>query len=420
MGRRPGDRRVVVTGLGTINAAGLDPTTSWARVRSGQSAVTDVTRFDATDFQSRIAGEVRGFDGEALLGRKHTRRMGIFQQFGMVVANQAMADAGFVKGGQWPDPDTFGVYMGTGIGGFNEIVEEAAMLDKYGARRVSAFFIPRALINLATGNLSVHLKACGPTLCHATACAASNHSIGEAFRLMKMGEADVMLAGGTEAILCPLAFGGFTAIKALSTRNDDPGSASRPFDRDRDGFVIAEGAGAVLLESLEHAQRRGARIYAELVGYGATSDGHHITAPDPEGRGAARCMSAALRSAGLQPDEVDYINAHGTSTQLNDVVETMAIRAVFGPHADELAVSSTKGVTGHALGAAGGLEAVFTCLALHDGIAPPTANLSEADPRCDLDYVAEGARSMSMSVALSNGFGFGGTNGTLAFRRWEG
>lgn len=413
-------RRVVITGLGTISPCGLDVATTWAEVVAGRSGVSTITRFDATDLPSRIAGEVVGFDGEARFGRRAVKRLGLFMQYALAAAEEAMADAGFVQEqGPWPDPERFGVYVGSGIGGFPEIVDGAEEMAVSGPRRISAYFIPRSLINLATGQISIRFNAQGPSLCIATACAVGNHSIGEAWRAMILGEADVMLAGGTEAALTPLGFGGFMVMRALSKRNDDPATASRPFDRDRDGFVMGEGAGVVVLETLEHAQARGATIYAELVGYAATTDAHHVTAPSAGGVGAARCMRRAIEVAGLSPKDVDYVNAHGTSTQANDAAETAAIRSVFGAHADRLAVSSTKGCTGHLLGAAGGIEAVFTSLAIQSGVVPPTANYQNPDPECDLDVVAEGRRAVHPRVALSNAFGFGGTNSTLVFRRFE-
>jgi len=387
---------------------------------AGLSGIGPVTRFDAEGLRTRIAGEVKGFDGVELLGRKAARRMGLFTQFAIAAGDEAMADAGFHEGEQWPESDRFGVYVGSGIGGFPEIVAGAQTLFEDGIRSLSPFFIPQSLINLATGQLAIRYKARGPSLCVATACAVGNHSIGEAYRAICFGAADVILAGGTEAAISPLGLAGFMNMKALSKRNEEPESASRPFDKDRDGFVMGEGAGVVVLETLEHAQRRGARIYCELVGYGSSTDAHHVTAPSPMGDGAARCMRAALASASIRPDEVAYINAHGTSTKANDVTETAAIRTIFGTHADTLAVSSTKSVTGHLLGAAGGLEAVATSMALHTGMVPPTANLTNPDPECDLDYVSEGERELNPRVALSNAFGFGGTNATLVFSRWEG
>lgn len=414
------NRRVVITGLGTVNPCGLDVPTSWDAVVNGRSGTGPLTRFDASDLPCRVAGQVDGFDGEALFGRRALRRLGLFMQYALAAGIEAMGDAGFDReAGRWPDGDRLGVYVGSGIGGFPEIVEAShAMLDD-GPRRISAYFIPRSLINLATGQLAIRFGARGPSLCIATACAVGNHSIAEAYRAIVFGDAEVILAGGTEAALTPLGFGGFMVMKALTKNNDDPVGASRPFDAQRDGFVMGEGAGVVVLEELEHARARGARIYAEVIGSGATTDAHHITAPSPGGDGAARCMRRALASAGVAPSDVDYINAHGTSTPANDVAETQAIRAVFGAHADRLAVSSTKGCTGHLLGAAGGLEAVFCAMALHTGTVPPTANYRNVDPDCDLDIIPEGPRALQPRVLLSNAFGFGGTNSTLVMRRWE-
>jgi 3-oxoacyl-[acyl-carrier-protein] synthase II len=416
-------RRVVVTGLGAVSPCGNDVPGMWQAMVEARSGITRVTRFDVAGMDSQIAGEVKGFDGAARLGSREVRRLGLFMQYALAAGDEAMADAGLAipgREGFRPDPERVGVYVGSGIGGFPEIVESAAVVLTEGMSRLSAYFIPKSLINLATGQLAIRHQAKGPSLVVATACAVGNHSIGEAWRAIRCGDADVVLAGGTEAALTPLGFGGFMVMKAMSRRNDDPATASRPFDRDRDGFVMSEGSGLVVLEDLDHALARGARIRAELVGYGLTTDAHHVTAPAPRGEGAARCMRAALRSAGMRPEDVGYVNAHGTSTPANDPSETAAIRAVFGPSADRLAVSSTKGVTGHLLGAAGGVEAVATVLALETGTLPPTANLVNADPECDLDYVPRKARQADVRVAITNAFGFGGTNSTLVFRRWEG
>ena len=414
-------RRVVITGLGTINPCGNDVPTTWAQVRDGRSGTGLLTRFDATDLPSQVAGEVKGFDGERTFGRRACRRLGLFMQYALVAAREAMASAGFEREpGPWPDPERFGVYVGSGIGGFPEIVAEAEQLALEGPARVSAYFIPRSLINLATGQLAIDLDAQGPSLCIATACAVGNHAIGEAWRAIRAGDADVVLAGGTEAALTPLGYGGFMVMRALSRRNDVPHAASRPFDAERDGFVMSEGAGVVVLEALDTALARSAPILAEVVGYAATTDAHHITGPAPGGAGAARCMRLALASAGIEPSQLGYINAHGTSTPANDEAETAAIRAALGRHADRVPVSSTKGATGHLLGAAGGLEAVLTVCALREGVLPPTANYQNPDPACDLDVIPEGPRRASPEYALSNAFGFGGTNSSLVFRRWEG
>lgn len=413
-------RRVVITGLGTVNPCGLDTASTWGAVLAGRSGIGPITSFDASDLPVRIAGEVRGFDGAALLGAREVLRVGRYAQLAVAACDEALRDAGFERGGRWPEAERFGVYVGTGIGGIPEIYEQSGVVHREGARSVSAFFIPRSLNNLAGGALAIRYNAQGPSVCIATACATGNHSIGEGMRAIRDGAADVLLAGGTEAVIGPLGLGGFLAMRALSKRNDDPAGASRPFDSGRDGFVMSEGAGVVVLEALEHAVTRGARIYGELIGYGASTDAHHITAPAPDGRGARRCMLEALRDAGITPDDVDYINAHGTSTPLNDRTETVAIHAVFGEHARRLLVSSTKSVTGHLLGAAGGLEAVLVAKTLQTGWVPPTINLTEPDPACDLDYVAGGARETQPRVALSNAFGFGGTNATIVVRSLAG
>jgi 3-oxoacyl-[acyl-carrier-protein] synthase II len=419
-------RRVVVTGLGCVSPCGLDVPTTWDAMLAGRSGIGPVTRFDTTGYATRIAGEVRSFDGAERLGSRSVKRLGLFMQYALAAADEAMADAGYdtagiragdEPSGTWPERERFGVYVGSGIGGLPEIVEQADELRDDGVRSVSPLFIPRSLINLAAGQIAIRYRAQGPSLCVATACAVGNHAIGEAWRAIRDGDADVILAGGTEAGIVPLGYVGFMNMKAMSRLNEEPARASRPFDRDRDGFVMSEGAGVVLLEEYEHAKARGARIYCELRGYGSTTDAHHVTAPAPGGIGAARCIRRALETAGLHPEDVDYINAHGTSTPANDPAETQAIRTVFGAHADRLMVSSTKGVTGHLLGAAGGIEAVATCRALYEGVVPPTANLETPDPECDLDYVPLVARRVPIRVALSNGFGFGGTNAVLAFSR---
>ncbi len=413
-------RRVVITGLGTVNPCGLDVPSTWESLCAGRSGVRTVTRFDASDLPIRIAAEVKDFDGAALLGRRTIRRWGLFTQYAVVAGDEAMAHAGFDRdAGVWPEAERFGVYVGSGIGGIPAIYEGSIVAHEQGPKRMSAYFIPRSLINLATGELAIRHNAKGPSVCVATACACGNHAIGLAAQAIAMGQADVIVAGGTEASMSPMAFGGFMVMKALSSRNDDPATASRPFDAHRDGFVMGEGAGVVVLEELEHARARGARILAEVTGFGMSTDAHHITAPAPGGAGAAQCMRAALSSAGIAPSDVDYINAHGTSTPMNDRTETAAIRAVFGKHADRMMVSSTKSMSGHLLGAAGGLETIATVMALFTGTVPPTANLTTPDPECDLDYVAEGARDARPRVAINNGFGFGGTNATLVLQHWE-
>ena len=410
-------RRVVVTGLGTVTPCGNDVAATWDAMVAGRSGVGLIRSFDASNFPVRIAAEVKNFDVEGILGRKQARRQDLFTQYAMVASIEAATMAGISPNAE--GDERLGVYVGTGIGGLNEIVTGADLFQKEGYKGLSPFFIPRALTNMACGQLALHLGAQGPSLCVSTACATGNHSIGEAWRAIRAGDADRIFAGGAEAAVIPLGLNGFAVMKALSKRNDDPATASRPFDAERDGFVMGEGAGILVLEELEHARRRGVTILAELVGYGLTNDAHHDTAPAPGGAGAARCMRMALRSAGMPPDAVDYINAHGTSTPQNDVNETQAIKSVFGDHAKKLAISSTKSVTGHLLGAAGGVEAVAAVMALRTGILPPTANLHNPDPNCDLDYVPNQARRSNPQVVLSNAFGFGGCNATLVFRRWE-
>lgn len=410
--------RVVVTGLGAICPCGNDVPTIWSALVGGRSGIGPITRFDASDLPVRIAGEVRGFDPEALLGAKEARRTERHTQLALAAAEEALRDAGLDLAAG--DLGRVGAFVGSGIGGLDEIHRSAVAFEREGHRALSPFFVPRVLVNMAAGLIILRYGLSGPSLAPATACAAGNHAIGEAWRTIRAGEADVLLAGGTEAAVLPLAIGAFGAMKALSRRNDDPTTASRPFDRDRDGFVLSEGAALLVVEELEHARRRGACIRAELVGYGSSSDPHHMTAPDPEGRGAVLCMERALRAAGVPRDEVDLVNAHGTSTPLNDVAETRAIHAVFGDHARRLAVVSTKSMTGHLLGAAGGIEAVATVLSVQEGLIPPTATLQEPDPACDLDYVPRVAREQDVRVAISNGFGFGGANATIVFRRFEG
>ncbi len=417
--------RVVVTGLGCVSPCGLDVPTTWDALLNARSGIARLTRFDPEGLPSQIAGEVKGFDSEARFGRKAARRVGRFMQYAMAAADEAMVDAGFatVAGTEVSvsglDPERFGTYVGSGIGGFPEIVEEAEARLEHGTERISPLFIPRSLINLAAGQVAIRLGAMGPSLCVATACAVGNHAIGEAWRAIRFGDADVVVAGGTEAALSPLGYGGFMTMRALSRRNDEPERASRPFDNDRDGFVMGEGAGILVLESLTHARARGARIHAELVGYAATTDAHHVTAPAPGHAGAARCMRLALKAARLAPSDIGYINAHGTSTPANDPEEVEAVKSVFGDHARSLMMSSTKGTTGHLLGAAGGLEAVATVKALASGVVPPTANLDAPDPRCDLDHVPLVAREVRVEHAVSNGFGFGGTNAVLVFSRFS-
>ncbi len=410
-------RRVVVTGLGALSPCGADGASTWRAMVEGRSGIGPITRFDTEGWAVRIAGELDDFDVAAHFSRREARRLDRFTQLALVAADEAVLDARLELPG--PCPERVGVYVGSGIGGLNELFSGTRSFLDEGPKGLSAFFLPRLLTNMAGGNLAMRFGARGPSLCVSTACAAGNHSIGEAWRVIRSGEADVLLAGGSEACITPIAVAGFMIMRGLSRRNDDPQTASRPFDVDRDGFVISEGAGILVLEELEHARRRDARIYAELAGYALNNDAHHLTAPPAGGEGAARCMQAALRAAGMQPEEIDYVNAHGTSTAANDVAETRAIKAVFGEHARQLAVSSTKSVTGHLLGAAGGIEAMATVLALHQGLLPPTATLQEPDPACDLDYIPGCARKQQAQAALSNAFGFGGTNACVVFRRFQ-
>ena len=411
-------RRVVVTGLGTVCPVGNSAQEAWSSIVAGKSGITRITRFDPSPFASQIAGEVKDFDVSKVLSAKEARRFNVFIHYGMAAAIEAIGDAGLEATPE--NAERIGINIGSGIGGLPTIEETHKTLLESGPRKISPFFIPGAIINMVSGNLSIMFGFKGPNLAMVTACTTANHCIGESMRLIEYGDADVMIAGGSEACVCALGVGGFSAMRALSTRNDDPATASRPWDKDRDGFVLGEGAGVVVLEEEEHAVKRGARIYCRLGGYGMSADAHHMTAPCEDGEGAARSMVNALRSGGIDPEEVDYINAHGTSTPLGDIAESIAVKRCFGDHASRIAVSSTKSMTGHLLGAAGGIEAVFTALAIKHQIAPPTINIFDQDPQCDLDYVPNHAREMKIRVALSNSFGFGGTNGTLAFGRFQG
>ena len=408
-------RRVVVTGLGIVSPVGNTVSEAWSAILAARPGITAITRFDASAFPSRIAGEVKGFDPARYLPAKEVRRFDTFIHYGLGAAVDALKDSGLQLDKE--DLTQVGVCIGSGIGGLPLIEDTHTAYVAGGPRKISPFFVPGTIINLISGQLSIMFGLRGPNLAVVTACTTANHSIGEAGRLIEYGDADVMVAGGAEATISPLGVGGFCAARALSTRNDDPAGASRPWDKDRDGFVLGEGSGVLVLEELEHAKRRGARIYCELAGYGMSADANHITAPCEDGDGAARCMSNAMRNAGLNTDQIDYINAHGTSTPLGDVAETIAVKRCFGDHAKKLAMSSTKSMTGHLLGAAGGIEAVFSALAVHEQVAPPTANLANPDPACDLDYVPNTARRMAIRAAVSNSFGFGGTNGTLIFTR---
>jgi 3-oxoacyl-[acyl-carrier-protein] synthase II len=408
-------RRVVVTGLGLVCPVGNTAGDGWQNIIAGRSGITRITRFDASAFPSQIAGEVKGFEVGAYLSAKEARRYDVFIHYGLAASIQAIRDSGLDIARE--DPERIGCVIGSGIGGLPLIESTHVDYQRGGPRKISPFFVPGTIINMIAGQLSIMYGLKGPNLAIVTACTTSNHCIGEGGRLIEYGDADVMVAGGSESTISPLGLGGFTAPRALSTRNDDPPAASRPWDRDRDGFVLGEGAGVVVLEEYERARQRGARIYAELAGYGMSADAFHITAPAEDGAGAARCMANALKNARLNPEQIDYINAHGTSTQLGDIAETVAVKRCFGSHAAKLAMSSTKSMTGHLLGAAGGIEAVFSALAVHHQVAPPTANLVNVDPACDLDYVPLRAREMPIRAALSNSFGFGGTNGTLIFSR---
>ncbi len=408
-------KRVVITGLGIVSPVGIGIPAAWDAIVQGRSGIGRVTRIDPALYSSQIAGEVRGFDITQYIPGKDAKKMDLFIHYGIVAAMEAIEDSGLKIS---PDiAERVGVSIGSGIGGLPGIESEHQIVTESGPRRISPFFIPRCIVNMVAGHISIMYGAKGPNIAMATACSTGTHSIGDAARLIEYGDADVMIAGGAEAAISPLGLGGFSAARALSTRNDEPEKASRPWDKDRDGFILGEGAGILVLEEYEFAMRRGARIYGELAGYGMSSDAYHMTQPAAGGEGAARCMRVALHNAGFQPEQVGYINAHGTSTPLGDRAETEAVHAVFGEHARSLAMSSTKSMTGHLLGAAGGVEAVFTTLALHHGILPPTINLDTADEGCDLDYVPLQARQQSVDVALSNSFGFGGTNSTLVFRR---
>lgn len=410
-------RRVVITGLGAITPLGLNVADNWRRITAGESGIGPITQFDATGFPSTIAGEVRGFDPALFLSEKEARKMDRFIQLGMGAGVEAIKDAGFTVTDA--NAERIGVYIGSGIGGVHTIEETTRQLIDKGHRRISPFYIPMSIINMISGNLSILYGLKGPNLSVVTACTTSTHAIGEAGRIVEYGDADIMIAGGAEAAVTPTSMAGFGNARALSSRNDDPTHASRPWDRDRDGFVLSEGGAVVVLEELEHAKARGARIYAELVGFGMSGDAYHMTSPPEDGGGAARCMQYALRNAKADISAVSYINAHGTSTSLGDKAETKAIKMVFGDHASRLAVSSTKSMTGHLLGAAGAIEAIYTTLALYHQVAPPTINLDHPDEECDLDYVPHTARDMEITMALSNSFGFGGTNGTLVLRRFR-
>ncbi|MDE2905632.1 MAG: beta-ketoacyl-ACP synthase II [Acidobacteriota bacterium] len=410
-------RRVAVTGVGLVSSLGIGTEANWEGLLAGRSGIRTITAFDASSYASRIAGEVPDFDPLQFLSKKDVRKMDVFIQYAIAASEFALRDAGLpTNEGLGTE---VGVFIASGIGGFSTIEREHKALLNGGPRKISPFFIPSAIINLAAGQVSIRFGAKGPNSATCTACSASAHAIGDAFEIIRRGDAQVMVAGGSEAAITPMGVGGFAAMRALSTRNDEPQRACRPFDRDRDGFIMGEGAGVVILEDLDRARARGSRIYCELVGYGMSADAHHMTAPCEDGAGAVRVMQNAVRSAGIEPSAVNYVNAHGTSTPHNDRIETLAIKTCFGDHASSLAISSTKSMTGHLLGAAGGLEAGITALAVRHQIVPPTINLDNPDPDCDLDYVPNAQRALPIDYALSNSFGFGGTNASLLFKRYQ-
>jgi 3-oxoacyl-[acyl-carrier-protein] synthase II len=410
-------RRVVITGLGMVSPVGLNVQDCWANILAGKSGIAPLTHFDVSAFSVRFGGSVRDFDITDYISAKDAKKMDEFIHYGIAAGMQAVRDAGLEVTEE--NAERIGVAIGSGIGGLTGIEKGYSAYLKGGPRKISPFFVPSNIINMISGNLSIIYGMKGPNFAITTACATATHSIGDAARLIEYGDADVMVAGGAEMATSPTGLGGFAAARALSTRNDNPEAASRPWDKDRDGFVLSDGAGVVVLEEYEFAKARGANIYAEIIGYGMSGDAYHMTSPSVGGEGAARCMKLAMKNAGINPEEVDYINAHGTSTPAGDLGETQATKTAFGDHAYKLAVSSTKSMTGHLLGAAGGIEAVFTALAMRDQVAPPTINLDNPDPECDLDYVPSDARQMKINVAMSNSFGFGGTNGTLIFRKPE-
>jgi len=408
-------RRIVITGLGMLTPVGNSVEETWKNIVAGKSGIAPITAFDTTDFPVKISGSVKDFDATQYIEKKDLKKMDIFIHYGIAAGIQAMEDAGLVVTDE--NAERIGVAIGSGIGGLPGIERNRDMFVAGGARKISPFFVPSSIINMVSGNLSIMRGLKGPNISIVSACTTGAHNIGDAARMIAYGDADVMIAGGSEMSTCPLGVGGFAAARALSTRNDDPEAASRPWDIDRDGFVLGDGAGVVVLEEYEHAKKRGAKIYCELAGYGMSGDAHHMTSPSPSGEGPARCMHNALRDAGVNKEQVDYINAHGTSTPAGDKAETMAVKVAMGEHAKKVVVSSTKSMTGHLLGAAGGIEAIFAILALRDQVIPPTINLHNQDPECDLDFCANTARDASLNITLSNSFGFGGTNGTLLFRK---
>ena len=411
-------RRVVITGVGVVIPTGIGVETSWKHICDGKSGIGPLTRFNTDGFETRIAGEVKGFDPELYIDKKEIKKMDLFIHYAIAATKEALEDAQLNITPE--NSEHIGVIVGTGLGGLPSIEKYHKVLLERGPGRITPFFIPMLIANLASGQIAIQFGPKGPNTCVVTACATGAHSIGDAFRAIVYGDAEAMIAGGTEANITPLTIGGFNAMKALSTRNDEPERACRPFEKNRDGFVIAEGAGILILEELQFALKRNAKIYGELVGYGYTGDAYHITAPSPDGDGAIRCMRMAIKDARLKPEDVDYINAHGTSTPLNDLTETIAIKKVFSDHAKRIPISATKSMTGHLLGAAGSTEAIFAILAIRDGIIPPTINYEEPDPQCDLDYVPNVARRQPLNIAMSNAFGFGGTNATLVFKKFSG
>ncbi len=408
-------RRVVITGLGILSPLGNDLETSWAGIKAGRSGIGPITHFDASTFPTRIAGEVKGFDPAAFIAPKDIKKMDPFVHYGVATGLMAIRDAGLEIAGE--DAERIGIAVGAGIGGLSGIEDTAIKYANGGVRKISPFYVPSTIINMVSGQLSIITGAKGPNIAAVTACTTATHNIGLAYRMIQYGEADAMICGGAEYATTPTAVGGFCAMKALSTRNDDPARASRPWDKDRDGFVMGDGAGVLVIEEYERAKARGARIYAEVIGFGMSGDAYHMTAPSESGEGAARCMVNAMRDAGINAGDIGYINAHGTSTPAGDLAETMAVKAALGDAAKSVMVSSTKSMTGHLLGAAGGVEAVFSAMALHEGVVPPTINLDNPSEGCDLDYVPHTAREVQLDIAMSNSFGFGGTNGTLVFRR---
>jgi len=408
-------RRVVITGLGMVCPVGLNVSASWANILAGKSGIRALTHFDVERFSTRFGGSVWGFDISEYMSAKQAKKMDPFMHYGVAAGHQAFVDSGLAVTDE--NAHRIGVSIGSGIGGVSGIEKGYDTFQKSGPRRISPFFVPSNIINMISGNLSIMHGLKGPNLAIVTACSTGTHSIGDAARIIEYGDADVMVAGGAEMATSPTGLGGFCAARALSTNNDDPAGASRPWDLNRDGFVLSDGAGVVTLEEYEHAKARGAKIYAEVIGYGMSGDAYHMTSPSEGGEGAMRCMQNAMRNAGINPDEIDYINAHGTSTSAGDCAETMALKSAFGDHANKLAVSSTKSMTGHLLGAAGGIEAIFSALAIYHQVAPPTINLETPDPECDLDFVPHSAREMKIDIAMSNSFGFGGTNSTLIFKK---